>query len=87
MWPLAAKTGATVSSGRGLPREAGLQGRDVLAGGAVAVQHGERPLAGRGEEPVITRGRRDDLGGELAGLVEQPDVRRPAPAPIARHEP
>src|SRR5690348_9349951 len=47
------------------------------AGVAVARrgQCAQRPRAGGGEEPEVTGGRGDDLGGELVGRVEQADER------------
>ena len=49
--------------------------RHVRAGLPVAGpgQCPHRPGAGRGVEAEVAAGRGDDLGGELAGGVEQPD--------------
>src|SRR5207245_8120972 len=46
----------------------------ALARLAVLVQHRQRPVAGRGEEPEVAGGGRDHLCGELAGAVEQAHV-------------
>ena len=40
-----------------------------------ARQRPQRPGSGCGEEPEVAGGRRDDLGGELAGGVQQPHER------------
>ena len=50
----------------------GVDGEFAVAGPA---QRPQRPRPGRGEEPEHALRRGHDLGGELAGAVEQPDVR------------
>src|SRR5690349_7691721 len=51
--------------------DAGPRGRHTGVAVARGRQRTQRPGAGRGEEPEVTGGRRDDLGGELVGGVQQ----------------
>ncbi len=53
-------------------RARGLHHRVAVAGRR---QRAQRPGSGRGEEPEIAGGRRDDLRGELVGGVQQPHER------------